>query len=72
MDSNDLGRFIGDLFVKDVFDGKGDDGFAGFGEEGVDFGEGFGRIIEGDEEAFSAVIEGAFFFAINIYSLFSG
>jgi hypothetical protein len=30
MDSKDLGQFVGDLFVEDVFDGEGDDGFSVF------------------------------------------
>ena len=50
-----LRQFIGDLFVEDVFDGQGDDGFAGFSEEGVNFSHGVPGVIEGDEEALGAV-----------------
>jgi len=43
------------LFFEDVFDGEGDDGFSGFFEEGLDFGDGVGGEVEGDEESFFAV-----------------
>jgi len=58
IENHTLRQLLGEVAVKDGLDGQGDDDLVALAEEGVDFGEGVGGEVEGDEEALGTVFAG--------------